>query len=340
MDRFLTVENTAEAHAALARWCQANGLPDKARVHWQETIFRDADHREARTALGFVRRNMEWVQASSAAPAPAAARAGVAEDPTLGRRRAEFTQQVQDTVRTLLGSMDPATQDQGRRRLLMIRDPAAVEPVGRILGAGDDEHRILACEILGQIPGDEAGRRLVKFVLADPSRPVYEAAVKALALRTDGRGLEMLLNALSGSEEVLKRAAYALGEMREWRAADALVARLKTQEPRVRTYDAPRDTSLSGNSGAYFFSGTVVTYVKDVEPVVAEGAVGWDPTIGTIPVGAMVSVQNPRVTIHRTIIEFVRQPVVREALQKITGQDFEFNSEAWRDYLRRRESDR
>ena len=111
------------------------------------------------------------------------------------------------------------------------------------------------------------------------------------------------------------------------------IADARRQEPdtpgwRVRV--APNKFPAFGPQGAPSASGMFV----------AEAAVGWDPTIGAIPVGTMVAAHNPRVTIHRTVIEFVYQPVVREALKKITGQDFEFNSQAWRDWLRRRESDR
>ena len=344
-DRLLTVDDTAPAHVALAKWCDAVGLKDKARTHWQEALHRDADHKEARAALGFVRRGLAWVQATeaaTAAPAPGAvqAQAPAMRDPDFARRRGELTRRIRDISVQYLGTTDPERRREGREKILAIRDPAAAEPIVRILGAGNLEMRQLACEALGRIPGQEAARYLVKYVLTDPSRPLYEAAVKALASRTSERGLPQLLNALNGSEKVLQRSAYALGEMREWRAVPALINHLRTQEPRVKTYDAPREKGAgSGDTGAYFFSGTVSTYVKDVEPVVAEGAVGWDPTIGSVPSGAMISIGNPSVRIHRTVIEFVRQPAVHEALKKITDEDFEFDTPAWRDWLRRRESD-
>ncbi len=341
-DRLLTMDDTPAAHVKLATWCEGVGLQDKAKTHWQETLHRDADNKEARQALGYIRRNMKWVRAQDAPSLPplaVGAGAAAPKDPTLEQRRRALSREIQDISITYLSSMGPGAWDEGVQKILTIRDPAAAEPIARILGSGSVEVRKLACETLGQIPGEDAARHLVKFVLADESVDVYKAGVAALEARTEERGLRQLLNALNGSEKVLKRSAYALGEMREWRAAPALISKLKTAEPRVRTYEAPRAGTISPGPSGYFFSGTITTYIADVEPVVAAGAVGWNPTVGAIPTGAMIAAHNPRVTIRRTVIEFVHQPVVREALKKITGQDFEFNSQAWRDWLRRRKSD-
>ena len=342
-DRVLAMEDTAAAHADLARWCAANALPDRAKIHWEETLVRDADHREARAALGYVRRGMKWVQGtnppaaaaeSAAAPAPVAA--SPAPDPAFLARQKAHAQQIQ-SLSVVLGSSNAAVREPARREVLTIHDPAAAEPIARLLGGGTPDMRVLACEALAGIPGEEAGRLLARLVLTEPTEDVYKAAVAALAARADHRGVAQLVHALDGSSLAMKRSAHALGEMREWRAAPALIAHLRRTEPRI--YNAPAPAKASG-TGAYFFSGNIQTYIADVQPVVAEAAVGWDPTIGAIPTGAMLSVRNPVVTIHRTIYEFVPQPVVREALRKITGRDFEYNTQAWRDYLERRQSDR
>jgi len=341
-DRLLTMEDTAAAHVELATWCDGVGLAKRAKTHWQQALLRDADNKAARKALGYVRRNMKWIRAEDAPSLPplaVGAGAAAPKDPTFEQRRRRFSREIQDVSVKYLSSLGPGAWDEGVRKILMIRDPAAAEPIARILGSGNVEMRKLACETLGQLPGEDAARRLVKIALADKSVDVYKAAVAALEARVEDRGLRQLLNALNGSEKVLHRSAYALGEMREWRAVPSLIGKLRTSEPRVRTYEAPRSGAIPPGPSAYFFFGTIVTYIADVEPVVAEGAVGWDPTIGAIPVGTMIAAHNPRVIIHRTVIVFVYQPVVREALKKITGQDFEFNSQAWRDWLRRRESD-
>jgi len=342
-DRLLTMDDSPAGHVALARWCEGVGLAEKAVRHWNEALFRDADHKEARAALGFGRRGLEWVKAGED---PAA---GAMDPAIFGRpapvpldpeRHRALERRIQGIYATYLGATDDETWTEGAREMLMVRDPAAADIVHRVLAAGDERTRRLMCDVLGQLPGPEAARRLVCVLLQDPAESVFHAALKDIDMRSDDYCVGALLNGLNGSEQVLRRAAYALGELGEWEAVPRLIGRLRTPEPRLTTYDAPRRGSAADGPGAYYFSGTIVTYIADVEPVVSEGAVAFNPVIGAIPVGACLVVENPRVTIHRTIIEIVHQPRVREALRKITGRDFEFDEDAWRRWLREHEQER
>jgi tetratricopeptide (TPR) repeat protein len=47
--------------AELARFCAAQGLPQKARALWKEVLRFDPDNAEARRALGFVRDGERWI---------------------------------------------------------------------------------------------------------------------------------------------------------------------------------------------------------------------------------------------------------------------------------------
>ena len=341
--RLISMSDTAAAHVELAKWCQSRGLADRALKHWQEAVARDPECAEARAALGYVKRNMQWVQAEEAAPAPPAADPAAApapaaapEDPMLAQRRGALAREIQEIFSQHLLSPDDATRAGGRQRLMQIRDPAAAEPIVRILSAGNDDTRRLACQALAGIPGEDAARLLAKFVLADESREVRRAAVSALASRDGSRGLAYLMNGLNGSSKSLDRAAYALGEIGDLHAAPALIAHLKTPETKV--LKAP-DTGRSSDRGSYFFSGTIITYIAGATPVVSNGAVSWDPKIGAIPVGVGLSVKNPRVTIYRTVVEYVERPAVHDALQKMLGEDHEYNLAEWRATLARKQAE-
>ena len=59
---------------------------------------------------------------------------------------------------------------------------------------------------------------------------------------------------------------------------------------RSTTLQAPRLTLYNGQR-SYISVSTVVTYIADAEPVVAEFAVGWDLQIGAVPVGVTLDVK-------------------------------------------------
>jgi general secretion pathway protein D len=66
------------------------------------------------------------------------------------------------------------------------------------------------------------------------------------------------------------------------RAIQADVRSVVLQAPRVTLYNGQR---------SYISVSTVVTYIADAEPVVAEAAVGWDLQISAIPVGVTLDVK-------------------------------------------------
>ena len=52
---------TADGNWKMAEWCQQNGLSDERELHLREVIRLDPEHGDARQALGYVRRDGEWV---------------------------------------------------------------------------------------------------------------------------------------------------------------------------------------------------------------------------------------------------------------------------------------
>ena len=67
---------------------------------------------------------------------------------------------------------------------------------------------------------------------------------------------------------------------------------------------------------SYISVSTVTTYLADIEPVVAEAAVGWDPTVGAIPVGTTLDVKAT-VSADRRYVQMDLRPQIAE----ITGWD-------------------
>jgi hypothetical protein len=56
-------KDDADAQANLAAWCNEKGLRKEARAHWRAVLVLDADHAEAREALGYRQQDGVWMTA-------------------------------------------------------------------------------------------------------------------------------------------------------------------------------------------------------------------------------------------------------------------------------------
>jgi hypothetical protein len=325
-DRLLAMDDSAAAHVELAKWCEEKGLAEQALVHWQEALFRDPTSAEAKRALGFD----SPVAAKAAEPSLAPP-----QDPAFQERQRAYTDQIREIAWRYLVPTNEEAWAEGRRRILSMNDPAAVESLSRILSLGPVEHRLLEAEALAGIPGDEARQALVRMILTEKSETAFLAAIERLRTRADSDRVGPLLAALDAPTEARCRAAYALGELRAESAIPALIAHLRA--PEARTITVTERVEPMG-----MFSGTIIPYVANVRPIVSENAVAFDPVIGTIGSGVSVgSTAGPQeVTVEKTKISLVEQPAVLEALKKITGQDFGYNLFQWRQWQYQVERDR
>ncbi len=329
-DRLIAMDPTAAGHAELAAWCEAHGLADRAEKHWQEALALDPEMEAAREALA----SEAAAEDDGLRPSQVAFRVHRSDATVEVARRRQFYEQLRAIEREYLHPYVPDLWAEGRERVLMMRDPGAAAPIAQVVADGGAPRQKLAAEALAAIPGQEARDALVSLIMTTPDADVYQYGLKQLTYRADGPHHPPFLRALRGRKDARNRAAYALGELKSWSAVPALIEVLKARESRVMQAPARAGGGSSG-SGAYIAVGRVVTYVKDATPVVAEGAVAWDPVIGAITTGSVLSVSNPVVTGRKVIVEFVGpQPAVREALRKITGKDFGYDQAVWRTYLR------
>ena len=325
-DRLIEMDDSVPAHVELAKWCEKQGLADRALVHWQEALFRDPTNAEAKRALGL----NSPVAAKAAEPSLAPS-----QNPAFFERQRAYAGQIREIAWRYLVPTNAEAWAEGRNRILSMTDPAAVEPLARILSTGPVEHRLLEAEALAGIPGDEARWALIRMILSENSKSAFLAAIERLRSRADGDRVGPLLAALDAPTATRRRAAYALGELRAESAIPALIAHLRA--PEARTVTVTERVEPMG-----MFSGTIIPYVADVRPIVSDHAVALDPVIGTIGSGVSVgSTAGPQeVTVEKTKIKLVEQPAVLEALKKITGRDFGYNLFQWRQWQYQAERDR
>jgi len=337
--RLLSMGDTAADHVEMAKWCASVNMTDRAEIHWKEALARDEGNSDARAALGLPVRNDNTlrpghIQFSVAPSAPKSSGAaaeldGPVEEAGFLTRRAEFRRLVTEIARDQLPSTDFATKEAGRRTIAAMTDPAAVEPIATILANGNPDARMLAVETLGRIPGDESSRHLARYSLKDACDEVRAAAATALKDRQERRPVPQLVAALKSGGPTRDRAAMALAEMGDRRAIPALINRLNRTEQRILEAPVATSTPVLG-TGVYIAIGTVTTYVADLQPIVSTDSVGWDPTIGAITTGGVLDVRNVCVTIYRTIYNVnVPRPAVHDALTRLTGEDFGYDTAQW-----------
>nr|WP_303652752.1 HEAT repeat domain-containing protein [Paludisphaera mucosa] len=250
-------------------------------------------------------------------------------------------------------------------QLLQLRDPEAVGPLVKVLGDQDADLRILLAQTLAEIPGEPAARALVDMILREAEDPVRAVVLDRLRSRDEPIVPSRLVRALRSSDvRVINRAAWALGNLDVFSSVPRLLDVLVTSEERVVLFPT------NGGGGAYpgtgnppliAYNGSSAAYMTG--PVVGPGAVAYGAfvvpnTIGLDPYndGAPLSVGdgmgNPGtlggfgynagagVGADRGpqpgLVTFTSQNVeVRAALNRLTGQDFEYDVPRWRNWVAR-----
>lgn len=322
-------QDTAEDQFKLALWCEEHKLPKQRKLHLEKTIELDPDHAQAREKLGYVNRDGKWMTANELKEAKGLVRYNgryvtPQEKEILEQKKRQDDEEKEWHARvkmwkSWLTGNDQSKAHMGEERLRSIDDPQALEAVvGHLSKEKDESLRVLMCEILGNLPGEQATIELVKRCIIDVSANVRYAATDKLAEREDPQAVRMLVGALkSDHNTVVRRAAEALGAIGDASAVPALIDALVTKHKQIVT-----------RQGGGSFMGTQTPTIVDFEPVVAPGAVAFRPVIGYQAQGFGISAPSQEV-----VTVPVENQEVREALVEITREDFGFSQAAWRAWL-------
>jgi hypothetical protein len=321
---------TAEDQFRLAMWCDSRRLAKQRKEHLLKVIELDPDHAQAREKLGYVRLDGKWLTADEAREAKGLVKYNgrfvtpqekeileqkkLADDATR-----EWFQKIRQWKMWLTGN-DSIKARLGEEKLRGIDDPLAFDAiVGQFGKEKEDSLRVLMCELLANIEGEEPTLELVRRAIADISDNVRWAAVERLVERDDPAAVRSLLKLLSSDHNtVVRRAAEAIGAIGDPTAVPGLIDALVTKHKQIVT----RGQQTS-------FSGTVAPVgVFEFEPIVAPGAVAFRPIVGYQASGAGFS------TISKEVVTLsVENQEVLDALREITKEDFGYNQATWRQWL-------
>jgi hypothetical protein len=315
----------------LAEWCKEHHLPNQRKVHLGRIIELDPDHEVARRLLGYVRRDGKWLTQEEHMAARGFVRHEgrwimAAEKELIERNRKdrqvsrEWFGKVQLWL-SYLHDDDPTRQRQGLANLRSINESAAVVALDETLGVDpDDEIRLLLVEILRGIEGSQSATALVFYSLEDESDEVRWTAIAALAERKDSQAVSTYVQLLySPDNEMVCRAAEALGEFRDPSVVPALIDALVTQ------HQVEAAAPARGGLGIGFSTGTI-----GPAPGAKGSAGGGDRPFGVPLPGATGMALGER---RGPVYEDVRNPEALSSLKRLTGEDLGYDEEAWREYL-------
>lgn len=334
-ERLARVKPSAESHVELAGWCEDKFLSIEARKHYLEALRLDPDNVIARARLGFVRVKNKWLTRAEARKARVKIKENKKKenrknnvDPSYHWRAKRFRKQLSSLSRGPLNGWAYGDAFVGaREKVLAITDTAAVEPLYEIFARQKEPaKRQLMVDALARIGGDLAADKLVDVLGKDPNDAVAERARVALGdVRSETVALKLNNLMRTGDARARGRAARAMADAgpAAMSGVPNLIRNLITREQKI-IHHVPTQSQRS-----WIATGTHTAYVSDLTPVVAEAAVGWDPTISYIVSGAVLDVKAQFEPWNEYVWVTVRHDDVLASLQRITGQTFGWDVRAW-----------
>jgi hypothetical protein len=345
----------------LAAWCMSHKLPDLAQVHYQATLALDPGHDEAHRRLGHSQVGDRWLTRDELRQVQgmvkhkgkwmtAEEKGRLEADAGSLAQEASWTRRLKILHAAIVDGGEPR-RTEAEQQLREIRDEKAVRPLLRAFGRESVAIRTLLVRVLGEIPGNRAGMALVDGFLGEEDVDVRQAAMAEIARRKDPTSIPRLSNALRSKDvRVVNRAAWALGNLKATSSLQRLIGALTTVEEQVVWMPtgqaptpssigvlgavAPPPASVGGFQGGLSGGGS---YALLTPPVVGPGVVAFGatamplgPTAGFEYGGNLSAGKGPMPV---TVPYVNRNVEVREALMKLTGQDFGFDAQAWRHWI-------
>lgn len=354
-DRQAKVAETLDAHWELAEWCRKNGLDNERRYHLERVLDFDPGYEKAHRALGEVNVDGEWISIDEKK-----AREGLVKykgryvkpEEILSDERMqalkgaerEWMKKIRDSYALLIGSDKPTAL----RDLNAISDPTAIKGLLHFLQNDPQiENRKLLIQILGRIHAPDATRALVVQGLFDSKKEVSDLAFAAVPVSARPEAVALLIKALRhSSNDVVNRAGAGLGMLGAKSAIGPLIVALVTDHevpvPTVITTPSSLNTLAYGQLpildesralpvrnpyapgpclGYGYGSGYDRSYLSGGSYALLYGFGGpkWAPMV-----------ERHVVTEYRKVS--LENPMVRASLRELTGQDFGYNEETWKQW--------
>jgi hypothetical protein len=344
-----SIDASAASQYEFGLWCQSHKLPGLAMNHYRRAVELDKSFGPAHRKLGHVEYLGQWMTYDELREAKGlvkikgrwvskAARERLKEDEKLHAEQASWMRRLKIHYHNLTRGGVDDRQD-AEDRLQEIRDPAAVVPLVRLLGRDTPALRVKLAHILGAIPGDEARRALVNFVLDEPETLVRKEGIAELVRRNEVETAADFQAALSDKNPArVGHAALGLAALNAKSVVPSLIARLVSHRKRTVLVPGGVAAAPSGGGGAAAF-GIAQPIPVITGPVVGPGAVAFGMTSVPFLSGTGIAYGNgggleEAPPIPQTVVDSIPNADVLAALETLTGRNFGYDLPAWREWLR------
>lgn len=310
--------SNAADHARIARWCRDRQLEALAEKHIQAALELNPQNAEARELAGYLRVGGVWLFAGSPPDSREGRRANRPET-VINSLQAGWLLRIRSIEnRFLREDRGPQHAATGRAQLLSFEAPLAIAPACSVLGDGSVTARLALAEMLGGYSEDEAILNLLFLAIVDDATEVRQSAAVELSRIADARISALLRRGLrSDREHRLRRIAQVLGWMRDRSATDDLITCLSkdafsTQRITPTEYLAEIRTAFDRPS----------IVPLDDRPVLYPPEIRFG-SVARLWAQADAGHEFPESSFRTE---------VQDALVMITGENFGFDIQAWRDW--------
>jgi hypothetical protein len=337
-DRVAALDESARAHYELARWCDDHNLRNEYFHHLNAAIEIDPDFEPARKSLGFTKVGDLWVNADKIletqrqrerAEARAARRAARDEAKRIALQQNEWERRIRGIVQTELYSRDPELRQRGLAKLSAIDDPLALGPMFSVMtNTRREAVRAVLLDAIAAYANREAFGYLVVAALEDDDPQLRRRARAHLEDADQDLLTAVLRRALVEDEPLIeRRAAEFAADIGALAAVPEMVSALFGQTRRTfvetESYRPAYVALVASRPGIRIIQNRGTSGAD-------HGSLAFHPEHGYyydpyFSYGRSIYVERRRVT--RTVT--VYRSEVRDALRRLTGVDYGFDTRGW-----------
>lgn len=326
-----TIEDTLEDHWALAEWCRENVLSEQRKAHLERVLDFDPEHKPAHYGLGHTLQEGEWLTKEEVEErkreeglvkfngkyVPISQLEKLQAQHAQSKAEKEWAAKIGLWLKWAMGTQ----QDQaavGLNNLKGIRQDEAIPGLIQVLSKHDNaEVRNLFVEIVAQIRSSRSAFPLATYAVREDVTEIRRRALAAIRQEHQEVAQGVFIKALRDKNNtVVRRAAVALARVGDIRAVNPLIQSLVTRHSfKVRVAVPTVSMRTNGSFGTPY----------NLPPDLLAGIAA-----GQFPYGVIINLPAENVVTKVVPISLaIENDEVLAALQKMTGQNYGFDENAW-----------